>query len=203
MRSHRLAVTALFLLTALCPLTYAAGASNPHINSVTQIWPRSFQFIDISGYGFGTHAKFDGDSQFIAITDITQGWSAGHTGDAVTIYLTSWTDKLITIEYFDGAYGTGNYSLAAGDKLSIKIWNPQTCLGPANAQVTVLANDTALDNFSPAPAAASEPVGPLTVDAAGNYYGNAQGGPELCNTYYSCGSVSELSPQTGSTCSAT
>lgn len=203
MYSRWLAVTALFLLTALCPLTYAAGASNPHINSVTQVWPRSFQFIEISGYGFGTHAKFDGDSQFIAITDISQGWGAGHTGDAVTIYLTSWTDKLITIEYFDGAYGTGNYSLVAGDKLSIEVWNPQTGQGPGKAQVTVLTNATALYNFGPFSVVPSDPVGPLTVDAQGNYYGNAQGGPELCNNYYTCGSVYELSPQGGGTWSAT
>ncbi len=203
MHSRCLAAIALLLLIGLCPLSYGSLVTNPHITSVTQVWPRSYQRIQIAGYGFGTHAQFDGNSQFISITDITQGWGAGHTGDAVTVYLTSWTDKLITIEYFDGAYGTGNYSLVAGDKVSIQVWDPQTGEGPGKAQVTVLTNATTLFNFGPIRTVPSEPVGPLTVDDAGNYYGNAQGGPELCNTYYSCGSVYELSPQSDGTWSET
>ena len=191
-----------FIVTALLSaLAHAAGASNPHINSVSQIWAeRSYQTIQISGYGFGSNRDL-GTSQFFQLQDLTQNWSAGHSGDTITLTLT-WTDRLITITYFGGAYGTGNLLLNGGDAVTIKIWNPQTGQGPAKAQTTVLADATTLYNFGPSPAPTA-PVGPLTADGAGNYYDNAQGGPELCNTYYSCGSVYELSPQSDGTWSAT
>jgi uncharacterized repeat protein (TIGR03803 family) len=196
MRSRYLASFAVLLSTVFSPLAYAGLSGNPHINSVGQIWPRSFQIVEISGYGFGTHEAYDGNSQFIAINDLTQNWSAGHTGDPVTMYVTSWTDKLITIEYFDGAYGTGNYSFVAGDTISVEVWDPETGQGPGKAQTTVSANVATLYNFSRTPTAGG-PSGTLIADENGNYYGNASGPGDTCDNYYSCGVVYELSQAGG------
>jgi len=183
------------------PLSARAQGSGPHISSVTQVWARSYQTIKISGRGFGSLRKYDGDSAFIRITDLTQNWEAGHTGDAVTINIGSWSDSLITINYFDGAYGSGNQSLVSGDLLSIEVWNPQTGAGPAKAQGIVLANVTTLFPFTVATGFAE---GTPVSDEVGNLYGLGNGGISNSACFGgTCGAVYELSKGADGTWSIT
>jgi uncharacterized repeat protein (TIGR03803 family) len=189
MRPSQLLAPSAVILAALFSFSASAHAANPHITSVTQIWARPYQTIQIAGTGFGTNRDL-GDSQFFQLEDVTQNWSAGHTGDAVTLSISTWTDSLITITYFGGAYGTGNLFLNGGDVVSIKVWNPKTGAGPAKAQVTVLANLTPLFYFPQGSGADGTPI----MDDQGNFYFVGGGGPNLCNTYYACGEIDELSP---------
>jgi uncharacterized repeat protein (TIGR03803 family) len=188
-------ITALaVILLASCASAFAAG---PHITSVSQIWARGYQTIQISGTGFGTNRDL-GDSQFIQIEDVTGGWSAGHTGDAVTLYIASWTNTLIEITSFGGSYGTGNLSLNGGDVLSIRLWNPQTGAGPAMAEVTVLANATSIFYFVSTTSFITNPGAPI-VDDQGNFYGIEDSNGIECDSYYPCGSIYELSPSSTGT----
>ena len=199
MRFSPIASSALLLLIVTFSLSLAAAQStSPHITSVTQVWARPYQTIQISGTGFGSLPPFNGDSAFIALSDLTQNWPAGHTGDAVTIIVSSWSDSLISITSFGGAYGTGNQSLLAGDVLSIKVWNAQTFAGPATARATVLANATAVFTFTGKPDA-SGGAGGLILDSSGNFYGMGYGGVYYNCFYSSCGTVYEVSPASGGT----
>lgn len=173
-------------------LSFAGEAqTGPRIASVTQVWARQRQTIKISGRGFGSLYRYDGDSAFIRITDLTQSWEAGHTGDAVTLDVTGWSDSLITLTSFDGTYGTGNQSLLGGDLLSIEIWNPQTGAGPGEAQAQVLANATVL---VPLTRDTGSATGSPVMDADGNLYAVGGGGTSTSACFSeSCGTIFELS----------
>jgi uncharacterized repeat protein (TIGR03803 family) len=175
----------------------AAHASGPQITSVTQIWARSYQTIQIVGSGFGSLHPYDGDSEFIQITDLTQNWSAGHTGDAVTLDISTWSDTLIQIDYFDGAYGTGNQSFVGGDKLLIKIWNAQTAAGPGTTDVIVLANATSIYYLYSSTSDINDTATPI-VDDQGNFYSIETSNTINC-PQFSCGSIYELSPASNGT----
>ena len=182
----RLTAVILVILATLGASRYAdaqPAGTNPQITSVTQVWPRPYQTIQISGSGFGSLRPYDGDSAYIVITDLTQNWSAGHTGDAVTLNVGTWSDSLISISYFDGAYGTANQSLLAGDIVSIEVWNAQTGAGPGKAQVTVLADDTAVFSF-PGGTGVRGAVGGIITDSSGNFYGLGGGGVYYAGTAY-------------------
>jgi uncharacterized repeat protein (TIGR03803 family) len=173
----------LFIVGFLSPTT--AQSASPHITSISQIWARQYQTIQISGSGFGSTRPYTGDSAFILVTDLTQNWSAGHTGDAVTLGVSSWTDSLISISGFNGAYGTGNQVLLVGDVLSFQVWNPQTGAGPGKGRSTAaLANATELYNFLRGSDAAN-PEGGVIMDSDGNLYGSTSyGGIDNRGTVY-------------------
>lgn len=177
-------------------LSTSAFAVGPHITSVSQVWARGYQTIQIVGSGFGSVRPYDGDSAYIEITDLTQNWSAGHTGDAVTVNIGTWSDTLISINYFDGSYGVGNQSLLAGDRVSFKVWNAQSGAGPGTAQVSVLADATGLYDFG---SDAQYPQGSLIMDSANNFYGTAGGGVYNDYCFEGCGTIYELSPSTNGT----
>jgi uncharacterized repeat protein (TIGR03803 family) len=198
MRPNVIAVLLLFI--ASLPQALGQG-SNPRITSISQVWARGyFQDIQISGSGFGALKAYTGDSPFIVVTDVTQGWEAGHSGDAVTLSVTSWTDTLISVNGFGGAYGTGNQNVLVGDVLSFKVWNAQTGAGPAKGQSAgALANATEIYNFLRGSDSAF-PKGGVVLDSAGNIYGTAsQGGINVGSCLdSSCGTVYELTKGTGS-----
>src|SRR5882757_1149257 len=84
MRSRAILRSILVMLITCFPFLLAiAQSGNPHIASVTQVWARPNQTIQIAGSGFGSTRPYDGDSGFIRIVDLTQKWGAGRTGDAV------------------------------------------------------------------------------------------------------------------------
>jgi protein involved in polysaccharide export with SLBB domain len=124
---------------AIYPIV-ASGGTNTctlAINSVSPILPQQTQTITISGAGFGTQAAYTGDSNYIALVDTTAaGWNAGHSGSAVTLAVSSWTDSQIVLSGFSGSYGTNGWCISPGDQLSVRVWNAKTGAGPAIYPIT-------------------------------------------------------------------
>ena len=115
----------------------ATPGSLPIITSVSPILPQQTQTITISGASFGTQAAYTGDSNYIALVDTTAaGWNAGHSGSAVTLAVSSWTDSQIVLSGFSGSYGTNGWCISPGDQLSVRVWNAKTGAGPAIYPIT-------------------------------------------------------------------
>lgn len=97
--------------------------------------------ITLNGGGFGllpNGLPYTGNTSYLQITDITQHWSAGYTGNPCTVSISNWTTNVI--ELVANVNQNGLCPLAAGDQINIQVWNPQTLTGPATAIVTVTAN---------------------------------------------------------------
>lgn len=121
-------------------------AAKPKIHSLSKITTGQDQTITITGTGFGTHAPYTGDSDFIAFNDKTKGWQAGYTkfNDTVTLIVQSWANTKIVMGGFSGAWGTHNYTLSVGDKIQIQVWNAETLAGPADKSTKVSAAPTTI-----------------------------------------------------------
>jgi hypothetical protein len=110
--------------------------ATPVITNVSKISATQNQIISISGQGFGNQDPYNGNSKYIEISDVTQGWDAGHstsgseTANGVTLNITQWIPTQILISGFAGKYG--NFKLHVGDNLTIKIWNAPSGLGPSS-----------------------------------------------------------------------
>jgi protein involved in polysaccharide export with SLBB domain len=119
---------------AVYPIVASSGTNTctVAITSVSAILPQQTQTITINGTGFGTQSAHTGDSKYIELADTTaHGWNAGHSGAAVTLAVSSWTDTQIVLTGLSGSYGTHGWCISPGDQLSVKVWNAQTGLGPA------------------------------------------------------------------------
>ena len=93
--------------------------------------------------GFGTFPlglPYQGNSNFLQIADSTQNWSAGYTGDACTVAIGEWSDT--TISLVANVNQNGACPMAAGDQLTVTVWNPQT-MTSASSTVTVAAQGSA------------------------------------------------------------
>lgn len=87
------------------------------------------------------------------IGDDTAKWMAAKMNpdsiSYVTILVQDWSDTLVTVRGFSGMYGQGdpkqgNWKFHAGDKVRIRLWNPQhESAGFGECVVTVGAGDTA------------------------------------------------------------
>jgi hypothetical protein len=125
-------------------------AAKPEIKTISKITTQKLQTITITGTGFGTHAPYTGNSDFISFLDTTKKWQAGYEGcllgfcttDTVTLIVHSWTNTKIVVGGFSGAWGTHNFTLARGNSEEISIFNPQTSAGPATKTVKVVAATT-------------------------------------------------------------
>jgi hypothetical protein len=147
-----------------------APAVTPKITSISKITTPQHQTITITGTGFGTHKAYTGDSPFISVFDMSKKWEAGFQpdGDTVTLIVHSWTNTKITLGGFAGKWGTQNFTLAAGNKEVIKIWNAQGGGGPLGAAcsgtcatktVTVAAALTMTEiSSSPNPSVSGQPA---------------------------------------------
>ena len=96
--------------------------------------------ITITGGGFGDFPEglpFTGTSNYLQITDTTQNWDAGYGTDSCSLAISSWASN--RIQLVANVNQNGACPLAAGDQLTIKVWNPQT-MAVATATVTVAAN---------------------------------------------------------------
>ena len=104
------------------------------------------QRIVILGTGFGTKAAYNGDSPYIHIQNITRNWNAGWTGnspiDAVTLNVTKWIDTEINLGGYTGAFGQSGWINTTGDNLNVRVWSPQTGVGPGECPVVVGAGKT-------------------------------------------------------------
>jgi hypothetical protein len=96
--------------------------------------------ISITGAGFGSFPlglPYTGNSTFLQITDPTQGWSAGYTGNPCTVTIGEWSDNLISL--IANVNQNGACPMAASDTLNVTVWNPQTPSSTATWPVTVQA----------------------------------------------------------------
>jgi hypothetical protein len=97
--------------------------------------------ITIVGTGLGEFPQgmpFTGTSKYLQIVDNTQNWSAGYTGDNCSVTFSSWdTGRIQLVSNIPNQ--TGMCPLAAGDQLTVTVWNPQS-LATATSSVTVTAN---------------------------------------------------------------
>jgi len=107
-------------------------ATTPKITSISAVTTAQHQTITITGTGFGTHKAYTGDSPYISFFDKTKKWEAGYKpdGDTVTLIVNSWTNTKITLGGFAGKWGTQNFTLAAGNKELIRVFNAQGAGGP-------------------------------------------------------------------------
>jgi len=97
--------------------------------------------ITITGGGFGNFPNgmpYTGNSNYLKITDNTQNWSAGYTGDPCNVSISAWASN--RIQLVANVNQNGVCPLATGDQLTVQVWNPQTMSAPATAAVTVAAN---------------------------------------------------------------
>jgi Bacterial Ig-like domain (group 3) len=148
---------------ALCPLLCHA---QPTITSVSLITAQQYQTITIKGSGFGKHAPYTGDSNFISFFDLRTnppGWQAGYSGfnDTITLIVNSWSNTKIVLGGFSGAWGEVgfDYTLGVGDPVEVQVWNPQTGAGPSNFDSTVSTEPTKTSlTSSPNPSTVGEPV---------------------------------------------
>jgi len=125
----------------------AEHASNGHqvmplITAVSPILPRRRQEIVVEGHGLGTYTPFTRlDTPFLAIGDETAHWAAGRitpeNADDVTLTVTTWTDTDIIITELSGDYGKKWWRLNPGDEIVVRVWNPQTGVGPAEYHLKV------------------------------------------------------------------
>jgi hypothetical protein len=96
--------------------------------------------MSIIGGGFGDFPNglpFAGTSNYLEIADTTQKWSAGYSGDACSVAITSWAANLIQL--VANVNQNGVCPLAAGDQLTVTVWNPES-LTSATIAATVQAN---------------------------------------------------------------
>ena len=99
-------------------------SSKPTISTVTPIAASSNVTITIDGSCFGTHAPYNGGSDFLDIRDDTADWDAG-CNSCISITVTRWTDNQIVIAGFSSPYGQGRYYLSNNDAIIITLHNPQ------------------------------------------------------------------------------
>lgn len=116
----------------------------PSISSISTVLPQQLQNITIIGSGFGTRTAYNGDSDYIRVSNLSKRWNAGSTKDPgtdkVTLYIALWTDERIEIGGFAGSFGTEQNFIGPGDEISFQVWNPQTGLGPASFTVVASAS---------------------------------------------------------------
>jgi hypothetical protein len=155
-------------------------ATTPTIKSVSKITTAKHQTITITGTGFGTHARYIGDSVYISFYDETKKWEAGYEpdNDTVTLIVNSWTNTKITLGGFAGAWGTSGWTLAVGNKEEIRLWNAQGAggsfglgcsTGCVKKTVTIAAANTSSElRSSPNPSVYAEPVTFTAVVTSGD-----------------------------------
>lgn len=96
--------------------------------------------VTIMGAGFGVFpdgTPLTGTSNYLQITDNTQNWSAGYTGNACSVSISSWV--INRIQLVANVNQNGMCPLAAGDQLTFTVWNPET-MAATTFGVTVAAN---------------------------------------------------------------
>jgi hypothetical protein len=116
--------------------------SKPGCNQVVVQAQPPISILAVTG-GFGSFPlglPYTGDSFYIQITDVTQNWSAGHAGDACTVQMGEWSDTSISL--IANVNQNGMCPMAAGDQLTVTVWNPQTLVS-ATMTVTVAAQSDA------------------------------------------------------------
>jgi hypothetical protein len=98
--------------------------------------------ITIIGHGLGLFPEglpYTGNSKYLQIIDTTQGWQAGYGTNPCNVTIYQWSSNLI--ELVANVNQNGVCPLAAGDTLTVKVWDPQNPgSSPAAITTTVTAN---------------------------------------------------------------
>jgi hypothetical protein len=84
--------------------------------------------ITVNGAGFGTFpygAPFTGNSKYLVLHDLTQGWVAGIAGAPCTVSISEWDSNQIQL-VANVPNQNGKCALKSGDEMKIVVWNPQT-----------------------------------------------------------------------------
>ena len=157
------AISSTFLTLFAVFATASLASAQPAITKVSKMTTQQFQTIVITGSGFGTHAPYTGDTNYISLTDETAspGWQAGYApyNDTVTLIVQRWTDTQIVLGGFSGGWGEFNWILTVGDSEQIEVWNAQTGAGPAQIYTTIVGETTTTTLTSaPNPSAAGQVV---------------------------------------------
>lgn len=95
--------------------------------------------VTIMGAGFGVFkdgVPLRGTSNYLQIINSTRKWSAGYTGNACSVSISSWT--IGRIQLVANVNQNGMCPLAAGDNLTFRVWNPET-MAATTFGVTVAA----------------------------------------------------------------
>ena len=148
-------------------------AARPIITSVEFTWlaGATNAAFAIHGQGLGTQDPYQGDSEFFIIDNFTRGWAGGHRDasgqDSVITNVSHWDDRLISVDSL-GGLGTDNNQLDIGDSLEIRVWNPQTGLGPAYFDLSVPALGGVITGTPAVPA-----MQPTTLTVPGDDEGGA------------------------------
>ena len=139
-------------------ITVGAGAKTcstvplPQITSVSAVGTGQSQTITITGTGFGNQGAYTGNSQYIALQDITRGWQAGYApgNDQITLAVSAWTNNQIVLRGFAGLWGANNWVLGEGDQLALTVYTTGTGVGPSVcANITVGAGATTCSSVAP------------------------------------------------------
>jgi streptogramin lyase len=99
--------------------------------------------ITLSGQGFGFLPEgepYTGNSNYLEIMDWTQNWTAGYTGSLCNVTIGNWADN--RIELVANLNQNGLCPLAAGDQMSISVWNPQTGSSAVTSSLAVASDPT-------------------------------------------------------------
>ena len=94
--------------------------------------------MSILGSGFGQNSAFNGTLPFLRITNVTEKWDAGFTGDPVDVNVTSWTATNIIITGFTGwPFNSFGHQFHPGDQLEVMVENPQAQNGFVTGTTTL------------------------------------------------------------------
>jgi hypothetical protein len=111
----------------------SSSSSTPKIASVSKVTPAKLQTITVKGTGLGTHKAYTGASSNIMVLDT----STHPIWQASKLIVNKWTNSEIVLGGFAGDLTKSNFPLAKGNKIEIKVWNPQTGKGPATWKGTI------------------------------------------------------------------
>ena len=163
------------------------------IESVGPISAKAWQTIVIKGVHFGPAQPYNGCSDFLHVTDITDGRGFGAFAPGrfcySGLYVTSWSDTEIVIEAFT-PFKQGQDAFKVGDIIKIDVANPSQSQWVGGAPVAsysarVETEETDASEQSPASPAENQPAPSGRASAVA-------GGPEIA----SVGPVSTKARQT-------
>jgi len=125
------------LVTSECPEAIVTAEGDVACNQFVAQPQPTVDILSVSG-GFGNFPlglPYQGNSFYVRLTDTTQNWSAGYTADPCTVQVGEWSDTAISL--IANVDQNGVCPLAAGDQLTVTVWNPQTLVS-ASATVNVI-----------------------------------------------------------------
>jgi len=122
------------------PIAITAVSTQCAAPGCNQVVAQAQPPLSIIGGGFGNFPNgvpFAGTSNYLEITDNTQNWDAGYSGDVCGVTISSWAANLIQL--VANVDQNGMCPLAAGDQVTVKVWNPQS-MTSATIIATVASN---------------------------------------------------------------